>query len=164
MTEEELMNSSKERLELEAYVEEKLQAIEKEWQDSGLTVSKQDHQPPTDQFTITFVPKKKKTPIDPTTEAIRIGKQIVSEGEIDSTEYSDEYYLDLFWGGVHKNVDILRKVTWRHGSWATVMKYRDVFVSFDEVQNHGPFSSYEEAEDILEISELHDKIDHDVHF
>ena len=120
MTEEELMNSTKEQLELEAYVEEKLQAMDKEWQDSRLTVTKQRHQPPTDQFTVTFVPKKKKTPIDPTAEAIRIGKQIVSEGEIDSTEYSDEYYLDLFWDDVNENAEVLREVTWQHGSWAYV--------------------------------------------
>ena len=75
MTEDELMNSSKEQLGLEAYVEEQLQALEKEWRDSGLTLTKQEHQPPTDQFTVTFIPKKKKIPIDPTAEAIEIGRQ-----------------------------------------------------------------------------------------
>ena len=58
----------------------------------------------------------------------------------------------------------LRELTWRHGSWAYVKSYRNIFISSDEIRSYAPFATYEEAEDILEISELHDKIDHHMQY
>lgn len=58
----------------------------------------------------------------------------------------------------------LRELTWRHGSWAYVKSYRNIFISSDEIRSYGPFATYEEAEDILQISELHDKIRDDIRY
>lgn len=85
-----------------------------------------------------------------------LGRQLAEENGEDTEGWDEEAFTEyLFEAADWRSVF---RVTWKGGSVAGVEEWRGMFHAFDDVEIHGPYTSFEEARSKLRIDSGTDEV------
>jgi hypothetical protein len=81
-----------------------------------------------------------------------LGRTLAARNRKESVDWGDEDFADYaFTVGV-----VVRRVSWRSGSVAGIVRTLDWFVGYDDAGRYGPFRSFAEAVKELDFSDAYD--------
>ena len=76
---------------------------------------------------------------------ISLGRRFAAQDGVDCGDWSEDELMQYGRDAFSEKGETVRKVSWRNGSFAGVIKFENDFLGYDDAGGYGPFESYKAA-------------------